>query len=354
MAETKTGADPGDPYASHKANLRDTIKWLAGVFAALAAVVVAGTPLSGIGALPWAGPRFLVAALALACAFASICAALVLTLRLLRSDVLYPSDLDPDAPLPPGQEGVEIDRLRTLIAAKQGDLFPPEHPSMRQLLARIRELQKEAAATDDDASLASYATAIDDLVGYQRRAIAFAVYQRFYDRLRSAVPWLIGLGSIALVALLVFGLATKSEARVATAPAFVVTLSADPAPVRIVEPSALPALRPVLFATGSADIAPDGYAAVEAARDALAAIPAAGLLLLAHTDTVAPARVNAVLAKRRAAAVRAALVERGGVAPTRVFIAELPEAGLPALTADETDDARNRVVTLLLFARAAR
>jgi hypothetical protein len=42
---------PADEFAAQKANIRDTAKWMATAFAAVAAVVIAGTPFSGLGTL---------------------------------------------------------------------------------------------------------------------------------------------------------------------------------------------------------------------------------------------------------------------------------------------------------------
>jgi hypothetical protein len=50
-------AAPGDPYAPAKATLRDTLKWLATTFAAVAGVVMAGTSLTGIGKLAAANQK---------------------------------------------------------------------------------------------------------------------------------------------------------------------------------------------------------------------------------------------------------------------------------------------------------
>jgi hypothetical protein len=44
-------APPTDEFAAQKANVRDTAKWMATAYAAVAAVIIAGTPFSGIGAL---------------------------------------------------------------------------------------------------------------------------------------------------------------------------------------------------------------------------------------------------------------------------------------------------------------
>ena len=44
-------APAADPYATAKANLRDTIKWLATSLAAVGAAVIAGASISGLAGL---------------------------------------------------------------------------------------------------------------------------------------------------------------------------------------------------------------------------------------------------------------------------------------------------------------
>jgi hypothetical protein len=55
MADAAESATPSAPptndYAAQKADARDTAKWMATAYAAVAAIVIAGTPFSGIGAL---------------------------------------------------------------------------------------------------------------------------------------------------------------------------------------------------------------------------------------------------------------------------------------------------------------
>jgi hypothetical protein len=46
-----SSAPPVDEFAAQKANIRDTAKWMATAFAAVAAAVIAGAPFSGLGTL---------------------------------------------------------------------------------------------------------------------------------------------------------------------------------------------------------------------------------------------------------------------------------------------------------------
>ncbi|HEX7913889.1 MAG TPA: hypothetical protein VF534_38235, partial [Paraburkholderia sp.] len=222
-------AAAGDPYATNKANLRDTIKWLAGIFGALAAVVIAGTPLSGLGALPWPSTKFLWAGGTLLFSFVCICLALIFTLRLLRADLLYFSDLAPDASAPRTRVPWEIKRLRKNIDKHRADLLPPGYPSMDKFQEVVqaavtqasdfgnRWVQHAAAPVPDEAQVAQAKAAYEaqvaallDFRAYQQRILAYASYVRFYNRLRNATPLLFVLGIAALLALMAFAVIAKA------------------------------------------------------------------------------------------------------------------------------------------------
>ena len=90
-------------------------------------------------------------------------------------------------------------------------------------------------------------------------------------------------------------------------------------------------------------------AKINCVREFMQANTGVGVLLLAHTDTVSSDLHNVPLALKRARAVRTALVEQGGVAHSRVFMAEFPEHSLPVVTNDERPEDRNRVVAFRFF-----
>jgi len=83
-------------------------------------------------------------------------------------------------------------------------------------------------------------------------------------------------------------------------------------------------------------------------RDFLRADTRWAVVLLASTDTAGERRVNDRLAGRRAATVRSLLVREGGVAPARVFVAQLAETDLPLVTLDGKREPDNRTVRFLL------
>jgi len=357
-------AAPGDPYATSKANLRDTIKWLAGIFGALAAAVVVGAPVSGLGALQ--GTReFWIAGAALVLGFGFICAALIIALRLLRSDLLYASDLDPGVAVGTREGPREIQRIRDDIDRHATDLFPVGYLTMKSFLAQIAKSVAQAKETADEVAALSSADAPDDdaiaaaVARYgeqqavvrdyrasQQRVMAYASYLRFYNRLSRATKWLLLLGIGALLSLAVFGIEVQGPKDVKPPTVVVIPLSQSVAPPAGNTPARFGELDPVYFATGSSAITAEGRSAIERARNALRDRKSTALLLMARTDTVGTPRVNTSLAHDRGMAVRRLLVEKGGLAPSQVFVAELPKSDLPELTAENQASLLNRTVTL--------
>jgi OOP family OmpA-OmpF porin len=104
----------------------------------------------------------------------------------------------------------------------------------------------------------------------------------------------------------------------------------------------------VLFETDSAVVDDAGRAVIEKARNALLARPDTALLVIARTDTVGTERRNASLARDRADAVRKVIVQRGGIASSRVFATEAPKSDLPQVTGESVDSRSNRSASLYL------
>lgn len=186
-----------------------------------------------------------------------------------------------------------------------------------------------------------------ELSPYLEGVFDVASYLRLYRAVMREIPVLFGLGTGALVFLLIFAWATYTPKNGDTNPTVVVVPGGSPSTDCTKTNASLPRFDPVLFATGRADVLPEGFEVIAKARDLLRTNAEALLLLLAHTDTVAPAGINRKLARMRGEAVRQLLLEPGGIAPGRVFVAELPELDLPELTGQETASSRNRSVEFM-------
>jgi outer membrane protein OmpA-like peptidoglycan-associated protein len=349
VAQAAAAQDPTDPYAAAKSVIRDTIKWLVAIFGSLAAVVVGGTPFSSFGALPLFGPRFWFAVGGAVVAFGFIIAALYKTLRLLRPDALFPSDLaTPAGAVPSTEEDQELQQVRKAIQDRSEAFLPVTHDSIDALLVdRRTALRGMAAAGQDRAVYDRHAQAFANLTPHVEKIRDYASYLRLYNRLIDNVPTLLGLATGALIALLVFAWAANPKKDDAKPPQVLV----HGFPVST--PTLLPELAPVLFASGRADLTEEGLAAIAKARDFLWANPQTALLLRAHTDMVASQEINRPLARRRGEAVRQRLLDPGGIAANRVFVAEMPKHALPDLTEDAVASSRNRSVEFVVVNVAA-
>lgn len=341
------------------ANLRDTVKWLATTFSALAAFVVAGASLNGLGDLAVASPLFWAAGLCLLAGFSAICWAVYLTLHILRPMLSYRSNL-----LKPSTE--EEVAARDEINTHALDLLPHNVDSLAEIGSELDSCRKEIdeiekplkadkGVTDAEAarieaevalwrqSRDSYIKALDDL-------LEIATFIRLKRRFDLALPRLFISGALALLALGAYAVMTHEKKSDEKSAAGVTNVfeRIEPPPAAS---SAFPRLLPVLFATGKAEVSADGMKAIEAARQALRQHPHALLLIRAHTDTVANMRINTALADRRAAVVRGLLLGVGGIAAPRVFVSALPKADLSTMTYNETANELNRSVELQLVDR---
>lgn len=184
-------------------------------------------------------------------------------------------------------------------------------------------------------------------MNHQQRVLEFGNYLRLYNRVIKASSRLFLLGAVALASLLLFATAVQQDEKESGPKSALVFIEQQKPPAPIKEE--FERLDPVLFLTGEAKITTEGLQRVNITRDALLRHPELGVLLLAHTDTVAPMALNTTLASKRAAAVRDSLVQGGGIAASRVFVAILPKGALPLVTNEEVDEQRNRSVQLRLF-----
>lgn len=380
-------AAPARPDVTAAANtLRDTVKWLAAAFAGTAALVIGNSPLSGLGQLPLG--RWGLALLCLALGFGLICLALWRTLRILKPDALYRSDLlGTHDTLRTPEEREELEALRASINARGADLLPHNAPTLEAVAEALREIkaalkkaekpeegeeeeEEEEENDDDEEEADTEATEEeeeaplgpediqelkDTRAAYHKeiaKVLPFAQYLRLQHRFEKEQRWMAGLSSLALLCLVLFNLAATPPEKAPTPISHPIIIQNHcPGPCGDPQPptAALPALPAVLFAHDKATLTPEGEQAIQTARDEMQKHPRALLLVQAHTDTTGPTAHNADLARRRALAVLPLLSSQGGIAPDRLLVAYLPETALPRVTPDERGDARNRSVRLLMI-----
>ncbi|WP_143040631.1 OmpA family protein [Paraburkholderia caballeronis] len=362
--------DSTDSYATPKASLRDNVKTLLGVFGGIAGLLLAGTPFNGYGSLdPTRAPiRWLIATVGLIAAVLLIGRSMVLLLRLLKPDLVYASVLREHVDLtgyaPADLE--EVGWLRAEFKLHRKDVLPDDAPTLDDLEKKAdsaynkwensREVQRQDnAPANIDGRVAGDRQAYDDRASSLQSVNDWAAFTRMHYRVVKGCNEAFVLGFLALLAIGVFSWAIGQK-KDAPPQIFVVPPVPVPPPSPPVLPpvAALPDLRPILFETGKAELLVDGLAELAKARDYLRGHPETGLLALAYTDTRGGRMFNRALAARRAEAVRSALIAEGGIAASRLFVAELPQTDLPTLTGQAVDSQSNRSVHLMLLTLPVR
>ena len=158
---SSVSAPPSDEFAGQKNNIRDTAKWMATAYAAIAAVLVAGAPFSGLGTLP--NCRLAIAATAGAVTIICILLAINSILSLLIGDYCFANSLDNEA--------------KVFIDKHAGDVLPIQFDTLEKFMAHRRSMRGEAInlwnqLTDSNAS---------SLTEDERKAIT-TEYKGFQER----------------------------------------------------------------------------------------------------------------------------------------------------------------------------
>lgn len=118
-----------DPYATAKANLRDTVKWLATALAGTAAVAVGSSPLTGIGSLQLLSLRFFLAIASFFTALICLVGAIEVILQLLVGEVF-------SLELEFKRNRKDVDRF---IEGRKNDVLPPTFDSVDDLISKRDE-----------------------------------------------------------------------------------------------------------------------------------------------------------------------------------------------------------------------
>ena len=192
---------PADPFAPAKANLRDTVKWLATTFAGLAAVVLAGTSLTGVSHLKGMP---LTAAL-MGGGFGLICVILAagMMLRLLTSESFFVGDLD----LPTNAA------LKGFLDSHATDILPPELPTVDHLLKlRLMAMERVRQFADrpDSKEFGEANRFLAEITAPLSRLTNLAHFEVMRGRLKDREPVLFLLAVGALVGLGIFAVFTGS------------------------------------------------------------------------------------------------------------------------------------------------
>lgn len=340
-----------DQYASARTTLRENVKWLAAGFAGVGAVLLAGTPFTGLGALQPGNGRF---ALGLATLFiATLCAFLawrilffVLGPEPSYVNVLRKGNEPKNIPGLTKRELWEYEQVRREFIAHHEELLPDKREFLDDLeLLTVRAWDAYKKATTQDLKK-HYLELWRGYSNNEQTVKYWASFVRLHYRARKGVEYAQWLGLGALIALVGFVWAVnppKEDTPTKAAAPGTVIIDESACECGPDEPADV-ALSPVRFRTGKSALDSQALLAIEQARNYLAEHSEAALLLMAHTDTVATAGFNTKLATDRARAVQGSLIREGGIAASRVFVGVLPETDLPRLTTQEVADADNRSV----------
>jgi hypothetical protein len=187
--------EPADPFATAKSNLRDTVKWLATTFAALAAVVLAGSSLTGISQL--SGSALTLALAGGGLGVICVIVATGLMLQLLISNTFFISQVDKP----------EYATLKAYLNLHSIDIVPPEIKSVDKFLElrheAIDQVRRYANAPDSN-GYREASRFIADAEVAMARLTSLAQLELLRTNLRAAVPKLFLLALGALVGLGVF------------------------------------------------------------------------------------------------------------------------------------------------------
>jgi hypothetical protein len=186
---------PTDPFSGAKANLRDTVKWLATTFAGLAAVVVAGASLTGVSQLK--GVAMATALTGAAVGLLCVIAAAGVMLRLLTTNTFFASDLSSD----------KYPQLRQFLDQHAIDFLPAELPSVQALLEARLNATRDAHRYQGNPNSNEYLSASGYLAQLQAplsRLTNLAQLEFLRRDLNAKIPWLFALAVGALLGLGVF------------------------------------------------------------------------------------------------------------------------------------------------------
>lgn len=190
---------PADPFASAKDNLRDTVKWLATTFAGLAAVVLAGTSLTGVSHLK--GASLVLALVGGGLGLLCVILASGVMLRLLTSESFFVSDLNTQA----------YANLRAFLNAHAPDILPPQLGSVEEVLRDRALAMKQARDLADHPESKEFQSADRFLAALTvplSRLTNLAHFEVLRGNLKAAEPKLFFLAIGALIGLGAFAVFT--------------------------------------------------------------------------------------------------------------------------------------------------
>jgi hypothetical protein len=180
---------PPDPFATAKSNLRDTIKWLATTFAALVAVIMAGSTLTGISQIH--RPGLFIALLGGLAGLICVILATGVMLRLLTSESFHVSEL-----LEPANAS-----LLASLNRHSRDILPPGYDDVAEFLELRRQALDQAKLNLRVRGSLGYLQAVDFLEAITEplsRLANLAQFEKMRKAFDESLPtlWWLALGAI--------------------------------------------------------------------------------------------------------------------------------------------------------------
>lgn len=184
-----------DPFATAKANLRDTIKWLAAALAGAGGIAIGSSPLTALGSLPPNEPRLWVALGALAIALLCLARGVAIVLDLLIGDVFFL------------EEARDDNALMELVDQRRRDLLPLTYHSLTAILDARRTVADEMWSLRATPAAPAYVDAkgrFDALAPILGRLTSLLHLERFRSRVAAARQPLFGFACAGALALALF------------------------------------------------------------------------------------------------------------------------------------------------------
>jgi hypothetical protein len=214
MADDAGGGRPPDPFATAKANLRDTVKWLTATFAAMAAAVLAGASLSGISGATGCDLALALAGggVGLICLFL----ATGLTLRLLTAETFYLGDI------------ARYPEIRAHLDRHAADILPPEFAGVDAMLALRQQAIEDIRRNADQPQSQDYQRAAKFFASLEpsvARLVDLAHFELLRHNLQRSAGPLFALAVGALVGLGLFAVFAGAAKKAAPATSALATPS---------------------------------------------------------------------------------------------------------------------------------
>ena len=202
---------PRDPHAAARTNIRDTVKWLIAAYAGMAAAIVGGSPLTGLGT-PMPDWRLGLAVASAVVGLLLVGRGIAVAIRILVTPTFFLGDIADD----------KNKKLLEVINAHADDLLPPGYKDFADFAGERRKATaalRDASAvnlrdTDDDrkkkeATRANAQASLESNGIWADRLTSFAYFETLRRQFEGAASQLFVAAFAAALAFAVFAWAAN-------------------------------------------------------------------------------------------------------------------------------------------------